>query len=128
MIALITMLLALDSAAPAGTAAPSPASSTAAAALPADPEKLARYEFAEFASGKIDQSHFSQPIPQNAIDRLHQVLPSLGAVKSMTLIKQADTPVGPGYAFRVVCDKATLIEQFAVKDGKITSILFTPAQ
>ncbi len=130
MIALITFLVALDSAAPSNTAAPStpPSASPAAIGLPKDPEQLARFEFAEFASGKIDQSHFSQPIPQTAIDQLHQVLPSLGAIKSMTLIKKADTPAGPGYAYKVVCEKGALIEQFAVKDGTITSIWFAPAQ
>lgn len=119
MIAFIALLAAL--------ASPSPAPA-ATAALPTDPEQLARYEWAEFSSGTIDQSHFSTPIPQNAIDQLHQVLPSLGAIKSFTLIKHADTQYGPGYAFKVVCEKGSAVEQFTVKDGKITMIYFSPAQ
>lgn len=99
----------------------------ATTALPTDPEQIARFEWAEFSSGQIDQSHFSQPIPQKAIDDLHKALPSLGAIKSVTLIRQADTPEGPGYAFRIGCEKGAAIEQFAIKDGKITSILFTPS-
>lgn len=126
MIGLITFILALDSASPAPAAAATAVPATTA--LPADPERLARFEWAEFASGNVDQTHFTQPIPQNAIDQLHQVLPSLGAIKSVTLIKKADTPGGPGYAYKVVCEKGAVIEQFAVKDGKITGIYFSPAQ
>lgn len=126
MIAAIALLAALQTTpAPAPSATSTPAAATA---LPADPEQLARFEWAEFASGKIDQSHFSQPIPQSAIDQLHQALPALGAIKSVTLLKKADTPYGPGYAYKVVCEKGAAIEQFTIKNGTITGIYFTPAQ
>lgn len=112
-------LLALAAAMQIGAATP--------AALPTDPEAIARFEWAEFSSGTIDQSHFTTPIPQKAIDDLHRALPSLGAIKTVTLIRQGDTPAGPGYEFRFGCVKGAAIEQFAIKDGKISSILFTPS-
>lgn len=92
------------------------------------PEQVARAQFAAFASGKIDQSQYSKPIPQSAINQLHQVLPSLGPVKSFTLLKQAETPYGPGWAYKVTCEKGAVLEQFTMKDGKITQIVFSPAQ
>jgi hypothetical protein len=95
-------------------------------ALPTDPQQIARFEWAEFSSGTIDQSHFTQPIPQKTIDDLHKALSSLGAIKTVTLLKEDATSAGPSYVFRIGCEKGAVLEQFAIKDGKITSIRFMP--
>ena len=126
-IAVFAMLAALQ-ASPAPAAPPAAAATASPAPLPTDPEQLARQQFAAFASGNIDQRWYSQPIPAAAIAQLRQYLPGLGTVKSFTLIKQNDTPNGPGYAYRVSCAQGTVIEQFTVKNGTITGIYFSPAQ
>lgn len=105
-----------------------PSSQAGDAGANIQPEQVARAQFAAFASGKIDQSQYAKPIPQSSIAQLHQVLPALGAPKSFTLLKQGQTAYGPGWAYKVTCEKGAVLEQFTMKDGKITQIVFSPAQ
>ena len=129
MIALLTLAALLDATpAPAATTTATPAPAVSAAPLPSDPEQIAKEEWAQFSSGKVDQSRFITPIPQKSIDQLGQVLPTLGAVKSVALVKQADTPQGKGYAYKFTCENGAAIEQFIVDKGKIVSIWISPAQ
>lgn len=129
MLNLILAALLLTPAPSAAPPTPSPGPvATIAATLPSDPLQLARQQFAAFAAGAVDQSWYAQPMPQSALDQVKAGLTAAGRIKSVTLLKQAQTPYGKGYAYKFVCENASVIEQFSVLNGKITGIFFSPAK
>jgi hypothetical protein len=128
VLALLALLSSLQSSpAPAASAAPAAAATASPAPLPADPEQLARQQFAAFLSGNIDQRWYVQPLPQNAIEQVHTYLQSLGAIKNVALLKTADTAYGKAYAYKFTCANGAVLEQFVAKTGIIQGIYFRPA-
>lgn len=133
MLALLTLVAALE-ASPAPAASPAaPAAAASAAPAPAvteDPAitKLAREQYDAFAAGKVDQSQYSAAVPQAAISQVQAGLTSIGAVKSVAFVKGSTLAGSMVYVYKFTCAKGAAYEQIAVKDGKIDGIYFVPAQ
>lgn len=129
MLALLTLAAVLQSSpAPAASAAPS--ASAAPAALAEDPAvtKLARAQYDAFASGKIDASQYSVPIPHSAIAQVQADLSALGPIKNVMFLQAAKLAAGTVYVYEFACQNGAVLEQLSVKDGKINGIYFRPAQ
>lgn len=133
MLAHLLLVAALQSTAapaPAASASPAATASTAPAAPAEDPKvtKIARDQYDEFASGKVDQSMYPQPVPANAIAQVQAGLSSLGAVKTVTLVKTMAVKGSQVYVYKFTCANGAAIETLALKAGKISGIYFAPAQ
>jgi hypothetical protein len=132
LLAHLLLVAALQSSpAPAASTAPVPAASSVPAPAPTeDPNviKLARAQYDAFASGKVDQSLYPQPVPAAAIAQVQAGLSSLGAVKSVTLVKTTSVQGSQVYVYKFTCANGAAIETLALKDGKISGIYFSPAQ
>lgn len=134
MLALLTLLAALQSspapAASAASAAAAPVASAAPAAAPAeDPAitKLARDQFDAFAAGKFDASQYSVTLPKRAIAQVHAGLSALGTVKTQTFMESKAISGSMVYVYKFTCANGSVYEQLSVKDGKINGIYFAPA-
>lgn len=128
MLALLALLSALQaSPAPAASAAATSAATASPAPLPTDPEQLARQQFAAFASGNVDARWYSAPLPAGAVDQVKTYLQGLGAIKSVALVKTADTPYGKAYVYKFTCTNGAVLEQLVAKGGVIQGIYFRPA-
>ncbi|HLI95213.1 MAG TPA: hypothetical protein VKT72_03880 [Candidatus Baltobacteraceae bacterium] len=127
MLALLTLVAALQaSPAPASTTT-SPPAATAPAEDPAI-TKLARAQYDAFSSGKLDASQYSVPIPQDAITQVQAGLTSLGPVKSVQFVKSVAVKGSNVYVYKFTCANGAALEQLSVKDGKINGIYFRPVQ
>lgn len=134
MLALLTLVAALEaSPAPAASpAAPTPAASAAPApAATEDPSitKLAREQYDAFLAGKLDPSQYSVTIPKHSVQMAHLGLTTLGAVKSVTFVESAPINGSMVYAYKFTCANGSIYEQLSVdKNGKVNGIYFAQAQ
>ena len=130
MIALLTLLAAIQaSPAPAARATSAPAAAATAAPAPSeDPNvtNIARAQYDAFASGNVDQSLYPQPIPPETIAKVKTALTSLGAVKSVRLVRTMSVNGADGYVYEFTCANGAVLEGLALKDGKIAGIRFSP--
>lgn len=90
--------------------------------------KIAREQFYAFASGKVDATLYSMPIPKSVMPQVQAFLSALGPVKNVTLVQSEKMGESLVYVYKFTCENGATLEQLSIKDGKIDGIYFRPVQ
>jgi hypothetical protein len=131
MLAYVALILALQvTPAPSPSVTP-PGSAPVPTPLPSDNPtigKLAREQFYAFIAGKVDASQYATAPSKGLLLQAQAFLSSLGPVQNVTLVQNTKTDDGDVYVYRFTCQNGAALEQLAIKNGKIDSVLFRPVQ